>query len=304
MFDHMIDNPPMKSGPWYQRYVSYAEEKGLVVSGEFKSADYNRNITRGEMSRIIYRGLVANGEKITEDNKDKYIAKIKDYHSTHASMQDFILKSFQTGIMTGYPDGTFGAGKNATRAEASIMIHRLIDPSIRPKVDLTSEVSINRNGTFLDHKGVPLTFNGDPLIIKEPTAIEFYNKTMKLIDGNKDYNFVVKSYLNYTKLSFLPPGSDNLRNYSIMVTFHHNPSGGYVERPYYIDYNRDSPQNREILKQLLSVFFPTKTQQVYDLMMEVDGYNAFVKREGTLDGRKYFIRDNQFEGVVNYIYKK
>jgi len=50
--------------PWYMPYVNKAIELGLVENGEFD--DYDRNITRGEMARIIVRELSNKGQVLSE----------------------------------------------------------------------------------------------------------------------------------------------------------------------------------------------------------------------------------------------
>lgn len=125
------------SGYWAQTYIDFAMEKGFVLSGEF--IDYKRPITRGEIARILVRALT---DAIFMYDFSSYTAMIKDYTTIPKEYQDYILKAFISGLMTGYPDETFKQENNATRAEAVTMVHRLIDPKVR----IAAKDPDNKNG--------------------------------------------------------------------------------------------------------------------------------------------------------------
>lgn len=110
---------------WGCKYIKQAKELGLIKDGEF--SNYEVNIKRGEIARIIARGL----SETFPDNLDDYKVLIKDYDSVKADYQQYILKVYCKGIVNGYPDGRFGTNDNATRAEASKMIINLINPDKR-----------------------------------------------------------------------------------------------------------------------------------------------------------------------------
>ncbi len=120
------------SGEWYVPYVEAATKRGIIRSGEFKAVDWDRHITRGEMARMVSRALT---DESHPQNLQDYSVRIKDFGQIEANMSEDILFAYYTGIMGGYPDGTFRAGAKATRAEASTMIERLINPSKRLKAD-------------------------------------------------------------------------------------------------------------------------------------------------------------------------
>jgi hypothetical protein len=110
---------------WAAVYINKAKELGLVKDGEY--TDYKRKITRGEIARIIARGM----KEAFPENLDAYQSVIKDYSLIGTSFREYILKAYCKGIVNGYPDGRFGASDSATRGEASKMIISLIDPSER-----------------------------------------------------------------------------------------------------------------------------------------------------------------------------
>jgi hypothetical protein len=61
---------------------------------------------------------------------------IKDYKSIPNSKKTGVVKCYDVGILTGYPDGEFKADNILTRAEAVAVIRRVLDPSARKKISL------------------------------------------------------------------------------------------------------------------------------------------------------------------------
>ncbi len=127
------DPQPVTGKDWAAPYISKAKELGLIKDGEFNN--YSRKITRGEIARIIARGM----KETFPENLDAYQSLIADYKDVIASSPDreYILKVYCKGIVNGYTDGRFGPKDNATRGEASKMIVCLIDPSKRQDVDVS-----------------------------------------------------------------------------------------------------------------------------------------------------------------------
>ena len=118
-----------KNLTYYDGYVNKAAALGLVQPGEFPdNKSLERNITRGEIARIVIRAL--KNEKYPSNLND-YKKLIKDYNSTPAKFQEFVLKAYALGIVSGGPSGDFSAGDTTTRAAASKIILNMIDPSMR-----------------------------------------------------------------------------------------------------------------------------------------------------------------------------
>ena len=118
------------TGQWYVPYVEEATKRGIIKSNEFKSTDWDRQITRGEMARMVSRSII---EEYPSNLMD-YSIRVSDFDKIEASLREDILLVYYKGIMGGYPDGTFKPANKATRAEAGTMIERLIEPSKRLKV--------------------------------------------------------------------------------------------------------------------------------------------------------------------------
>jgi len=115
---------------WAQLYIDQAISLGIISSTDFSS--YNRPITRAEMA-MICEGVVEmlEGTK-TYNLESDIISRLTDYSSvTSTGYESSILHVYELGIITGYPDGSFGPTRQLMRSEASTVIRRIIDTTIR-----------------------------------------------------------------------------------------------------------------------------------------------------------------------------
>jgi hypothetical protein len=131
---------------WASTYINKAIDEGYVVLEEdylftYKTNDdpyagYKRPINRADMALIAGRAL----DDITDnsDYRDPIAVSslIKDYQDISHYQKWNVVKCYDLGILTGFPDGEFKPDNILTRAEAVAVIRRLIDPSARKKVDL------------------------------------------------------------------------------------------------------------------------------------------------------------------------
>jgi len=106
---------------WSDGYIQRAKELGIILDGEFDT--YQRDITRGEISRMILRGVQIN----YPDNYKAYRHRITDINKMDAVWEEIALKIYTAGIVSGYPDGTFRLQGRATRAEAATILNRVVD---------------------------------------------------------------------------------------------------------------------------------------------------------------------------------
>lgn len=104
---------------WYTPYYEKGEDAGLLPAS-FVSLDKESPITRGEMAVVISR--VPNLTLDTTKGKNN----IADYASISANQQAAVVKTYQSGIINGYPDGTFKANETLTRAQLA-KVAQLVD---------------------------------------------------------------------------------------------------------------------------------------------------------------------------------
>ncbi|GBF77335.1 hypothetical protein PA598K_05879 [Paenibacillus sp. 598K] len=117
---------------WASDAIQTAVAQGIIAKEDFGSTfQPNKNITRLEMSRMIARAL-------SLDTKYKaYLDAFKglyngdlpfvDYREMKDKDLPFIGLAFGARTMNGYPDASFGLNKNATRAEAVVMLKNYHD---------------------------------------------------------------------------------------------------------------------------------------------------------------------------------
>ncbi len=108
---------------WYYGVVEAAAKAGLVKGygkGEFKP---NAKITREEITAILIRALGKADEAAANASA---VTAFKDDHNISAWARGSVAVAVKEGIIKGYPNGTFGPGNNAIRAEVCAMVSRML----------------------------------------------------------------------------------------------------------------------------------------------------------------------------------
>lgn len=120
-----IQNYP---GDWARNYIEKAKELGLIYDGEIEN--YYEPINRGMTAKIAMRAL---REEDVPDYIMAYKAFVTDYADLDANVREDILKCIAKGIIKGFPDGSFRPGNYLSRAEAAVVIHRMLNNEEREK---------------------------------------------------------------------------------------------------------------------------------------------------------------------------
>jgi len=113
----------VKSNDWYNNYVCFLSEQGILngyPDGTFKP---NANITRAELVSIVAKALNINDQYTT------YFIDVKDNWA-----KDAISAINALGWIKGYSDGTFKPNTNITRAETTSFLNAVLN-----RANLTSE---------------------------------------------------------------------------------------------------------------------------------------------------------------------
>lgn len=105
---------------WYRNYYEDAVKNGMFNKGQIEYADMYKSIPRKDMALII-------SNTINVDYDSKLANNLSDVNSNDSE----ILEAYGSGIITGYPDGTFKAYGVLTRAESATVLYRLVDESKR-----------------------------------------------------------------------------------------------------------------------------------------------------------------------------
>lgn len=108
----------VENGQWYESFIRTAENEGLIMKGEYSPEQLAENISRADMARMIARaGSLEMG--------------IGSYFKDHMDIKEpylpYIYSVANAEIIKGYEDGSFAPAREATRAEASVMLKKLMD---------------------------------------------------------------------------------------------------------------------------------------------------------------------------------
>jgi len=127
---------------WNVHWIEYGIENGLV---DANFGDFTRSITREEMAQMAIRTLDAirakeNKKPVSIDNEEGLIKEIKDFDYIKDSNQDAVLKNYSYGLTNGMPDKRFYPSGTATRAEASVIVLRLVREEERKPYVIEEEV--------------------------------------------------------------------------------------------------------------------------------------------------------------------
>ncbi|QOX64230.1 S-layer homology domain-containing protein [Anoxybacterium hadale] len=115
-----------ESGHWAENYYNKAIKLGYFTTDDISKSVLGEDIPRAHMALIISSIL---GD-VTIENYNEIQGWLKDITSKTAYEYD-ITKSYATGVLTGYTDGTFKPDGTLTRAEAAMAIYRLTHKEVR-----------------------------------------------------------------------------------------------------------------------------------------------------------------------------
>lgn len=136
--------------PWYQTYVDYAIDNGIVAAGDF--TNYNAKITRAQMAYIFCNALPASA--LPEINTVTVLPDVND--STPYAQE--IMTLYTAGVLTGNDlYGTFYPDNNIIRAEAAAILARVALPTQRQAMQLLKQVKWGSEVTV----AVPQTAEAD-----------------------------------------------------------------------------------------------------------------------------------------------
>ncbi|WP_364147301.1 S-layer homology domain-containing protein [Paenibacillus sp. LPE1-1-1.1] len=187
------DTPFVDDTGWFRSYVATGLKQSIIKVGDYKENSFepNRVITREEIARMAIRAL----GKDAEGAKSGYLALAKKLE-----------------IMKGYPDGTMGGDKNATRAEAVVMVMNTLTakngkPVAYPKTKeelnalIQSLPSFKGNTTFGRNQKVLVNLKGTDVFEDNTFTVEYdsdYKQTFIYIyEPNAENKALLKDLLKH-----------------------------------------------------------------------------------------------------------
>ncbi|MCL2152768.1 MAG: S-layer homology domain-containing protein [Oscillospiraceae bacterium] len=116
--------PDVKSGAWYYDDFAIAKNEGYILGDDNGNANPDMPITRAEVAVIVERVLGLEAESATSEFADS--ESFPDWSANS------IIALTEKGLINGYPDNTFRAYYNITRAEAFAILSRIIKSGLIP----------------------------------------------------------------------------------------------------------------------------------------------------------------------------
>lgn len=109
-------------------YIGAASKAGIVMGNTDGTFKPNSPITRQEMAVMMSRATKAAAVTISlPQSETTYLSKFSDRTKVASWAKSDLAKAVYMGVITGQTETTFGPTKNATRAEAIVMIKRLLE---------------------------------------------------------------------------------------------------------------------------------------------------------------------------------
>lgn len=164
----------VKPDAWFSPFILNARTLGIIPQQMVHKNKFmpNRAASRAEIAAMM-EGLFAERKKAPEN--------FKDLDSSHWAYSA-VMAAVQNGIVKGYPDNTFKPEKPVTRAEASVMVIRLMENLGTDQISHLQkklQEKLIRNGAYLGFTGLVLDCRGFPLQRSQSTSL--YDEQGKLI---------------------------------------------------------------------------------------------------------------------------
>jgi len=108
---------------WCARYVYAAYDRGLVSGTSKEEFGPTNNITRQDMAVMIYRFATANAVTLKKTEEMSFTDNQMIAEYAKEAMEALI----GAGVITGMGDGTVSPMNTATRAQAAVMLCRVMN---------------------------------------------------------------------------------------------------------------------------------------------------------------------------------
>lgn len=116
----------VRSGSVTSAYIGAAAEAGIITGNTDGTFKPDRPITREQMALMMVRAMNYGGKTVSlQSSAATTLSKFKD--SNKIQSKDSVAKAVQEGIIQGMTARTFEPQGNATRAQAAVMLKRVLD---------------------------------------------------------------------------------------------------------------------------------------------------------------------------------
>lgn len=180
-----------QSTPWYQVYVDYAIENGLITADQF--ADWNANATRAQFAAVMANAVPAEALTAINTIPDGQIPDVPDGSFGY----DAIYRLYRAGVLVGNDAaGTFTPNASIQRNAVAALVTRVAEPELRQSVTLQQGASINVDVYWQNSIQAPniFEFRADGTVVHyfmepgqsiRPEALELYRTGRYQLSGSK-----------------------------------------------------------------------------------------------------------------------
>lgn len=171
--------------PWYQSYVDYALQKGIIKQGY---SDYGKTATRAEFAAILAGALSDDALPVINQIDDGSIPDV----AANTAYGSQVYRLYRAGILAGNDSfGTFTPDSNIARAAAAAIVTRMANASLRVEVSLEKSVPSSFSVRFID-------------VGQADAALVLCDGKSMLIDGgNADDSDLIYTYLKKLDIKHL-----------------------------------------------------------------------------------------------------
>ena len=195
------------SGYWAQNHINKAIELGYIERDAY--SNYKRAITREEMAGIV-RCLIDDVEGYDYEHFASIKNELPDYGDMSYTYRNDVVKVYEVGIITGYPDGAFKPKNTLKRSEATAVIRRIIDASARKPY---MEEAIDYEEHFLGGSEWvdPVTASNEESVAEDLRLIRD-ERTVYDLNGKYDIQDYVGMMIKYDEIG-IPSGQiEDIKN--------------------------------------------------------------------------------------------
>ena len=150
---------------WYSTFVSYAKSNG-IIDGSYDGR-WDRDATRAEMVKILYRALPASRYQEINDVEDNAIPDVKMDYAYGKEVYAF----YRAGILTGSKstfqnvinaEGFFRPQDTIARSEVAAILNRMLNPGQRKQFTLSLPELPSPSASLTEENVFALLDNLDP----------------------------------------------------------------------------------------------------------------------------------------------
>lgn len=208
------NDPGNATNYWAQNYIDTADSYKWLDGIE---GPYNDSINRYEACVLIVNAL--SQEENVPSDLTPYQSLISDFDIVPDIYKQSLLTVYALGIITGYPDGSFGGNNTLIRSEMVAILSRYMNP-INRKVPTIETSSLNINSTsdridaddlsFLDTPNSPAVRDG--LMKYSAPDLMYYNSQ------TKQWVTIAQSGLTFKTATFAEQCYVDVANYVVNKT--------------------------------------------------------------------------------------